>query len=117
LNLVSKVDAPVVCSVWLKISVSCVSFYIMNMTNTFKGSRLKPDAPEFVPSQMISTPTDHPKLNLKEAAKAQKKRERDERKAASLAKKAGKKVAKNLENPDGMCFSSWSDRSLLTNNP
>lgn len=87
------------------------------MPNSFKGSRLKPDAPEFVPSQMNSTPTDLPKLNLNEAAKAQKKRERDERKAASLAKKAGKKIAKNLQNPDGTCLSSWSNRSLLTSYP
>jgi hypothetical protein len=84
--------------------VSCVSVYMMEMPNSYKGSRLKPDAPEFVPTQMNSTPIGHPKLNLKEAAKAQKKKERDERKAASLAKKAGKKVAKHLENPDGTSF-------------
>lgn len=116
LEPVSKVGAPVVRFIWLKISVSCVSSYIMNMPNSLKGSRLKPDAPEFVPSQINSTPTDHPKLNLKEAAKAQKKKERDERKAASLAKKAGKKVAKNLENPDGTFLSSRSNCSLLTGN-
>jgi hypothetical protein len=69
--------------------------------NTFKGSKLKPDAPEFVPTQMKATPIDPPKLNPREAAKTQKKRDRDERKVASLAKKAGKKVAKNLEHPDG----------------
>ena len=88
--------------------MSCVFFYMMDMPNSYKASRLKPDAPEFVPTQMSSTPTDHPKLNLKEAAKAQKKKERDERKAASLAKKAGKKVAKHLENPNGTCLSSRS---------
>ncbi len=88
--------------------MSCVSFHMMDMPNSYKGSRLKPDAPEFVPTQMNSTPTGHPKLNLKEAAKAQKKKERDERKAASLAKKAGKKVSKHLENPNGTCLSSRS---------
>jgi hypothetical protein len=112
-----QVGAPAVYSFWLKISVYCVSSYKMNMPNSVKGSRLKPDAPEFVPTQLISTPTDHPKLNPKETAKAQKKKERDERKAASLAKKADKKVAKNLGNPDGTCLSSRSYRSLLTSNP
>ncbi len=73
----------------------------MNMPNSFKGSKLKPDAPEFVPTQMKTTPTDPAKLNPREVVKAQKKRDRDERKAASLAKKAGKKVAKNLDHPDG----------------
>jgi len=63
---------------------------------------LKPDAPEFIPTQMKTTTTDPSKLNPKDAAKAQKKKERDDRKAASLAKKAGKKAAKTLENPDGM---------------
>jgi hypothetical protein len=73
----------------------------MTTPNFLKGSKLKPDAPEFVPTQMKSTLADPPKLNPKEAAKAQKKRDRDERKATSLAKKAGKKIAKNLDNPDG----------------
>jgi hypothetical protein len=50
---------------------------------------------------MKTTASDPAKLNLKEAAKAQKKRDREERKVASLAKKAGKKIAKNLDHPDG----------------
>jgi hypothetical protein len=73
----------------------------MTTPNTFKGSKLKPDAPEFVPTQMKTSASDPAKLNLKEAAKAQKKRDREERKVASLAKKAGKKIAKNLDHPDG----------------
>lgn len=50
---------------------------------------------------MNSSSADPAKLNAKEAAKAQKKKEREDRKAASLAKKAGKKVAQNLDNADG----------------
>jgi hypothetical protein len=51
---------------------------------------LKPDAPEFVPlhakldTEVVTPPT-------KEALKLQKKAEKEERKAASLGKKAGKK--------------------------
>jgi hypothetical protein len=73
----------------------------MTTTNIFKGSKLKPDAPEFVPTQTKASSTDPAKSNPKEVAKAQKKKDREERKAASLAKKAGKKVAKNLDNLDG----------------
>jgi hypothetical protein len=70
---------------------------------TFKGSKLKPDAPEFVPNQSKDNSTGSPtKSNGKDAAKVQKKKEREERKAASLAKKAGKKVVKQFDAPDGM---------------
>ena len=87
-----------------------------NVPDQFKGSRLKADAPEFVPTQFVaistdsltkqtatemnvaSTSTDSPtKQSTREAAKAQRQIEKDERKAASLAKKAGKKAAKQLD--------------------
>ena len=80
----------------------CWFHYIAAASNTSKGSKLKPDAPEFVPNQPKTTSTDSPtKSSGKEAAKVQKKKEREERKTASLAKKAGKKVAKQLDGPDG----------------
>lgn len=79
-----------------------------------KGSKLKPEAPEFVPTQLKSISTDPAKPNPKEAAKAQKKREREERKAASLAKKAGKKASKILDNIDGTFHGPGLHCSLLT---
>jgi hypothetical protein len=84
--------------------VFCIrSIILRRHLTTFKGSKLKPDAPEFVPNQSKTNSTDSPtKSNGKDAAKVQKKKEREERKAASLAKKAGKKVAKQLDAPDGM---------------
>jgi hypothetical protein len=80
--------------------------YIPSTSNIFKGSRLKPDAPEFIPNQLKPTTADPLKLNSKDAAKAQKKKDRDDRKAASLAKRAGKRAAKTLDNPDGMMTAS-----------
>jgi hypothetical protein len=71
-------------------------------SNTWKGSRLKPDAPEFVPNQPKTVLAEPSKPYTKEAAKTQKKKDREERKAASIAKKAGKKAAKHLELPDGI---------------
>ncbi|CAG8981855.1 hypothetical protein HYALB_00009530 [Hymenoscyphus albidus] len=67
-----------------------------------EGSKLKPDAPEFVPlrskaeSEALSPlkPT-----TSKEAIKAQKKVEKEEKKAASLSKKTAKKA--RFENTDG----------------
>jgi hypothetical protein len=53
-------------------------------------------------------------MNPRESAKVQKKRDRDERKAASLAKKAGKKVAKNLDHPDGRFLDPGSYDPPLT---
>jgi hypothetical protein len=73
----------------------------MTASNTLKGSKLKPDAPEFVPNQLNAVATEPTKPNTKEAAKAQKKKEKEERKAASIAKRAGKKVARHLDVPDG----------------
>ena len=74
--------------------------YISVWSNSLKGSKLKPDAPEFVPTQ--SKPQAQPsaplsKAETKEAAKAQKKQEKEERKIASLTKKAGKKAAKAID--------------------
>lgn len=72
--------------------------------NKKKGSRLKPDAPIFVPcspSTSIPTTESFSKTQSKEAAKesskARKHQEREERKAASLAKKAGKKAAEQVK--------------------
>ncbi|KAK0104792.1 hypothetical protein ONS95_005061 [Cadophora gregata] len=62
-----------------------------------EGSKLKPDAPEFVPGQSVSLSlptTPISKAEAKEAVKAQKKQEKEERKIASLTKKAEKKAAK-----------------------
>jgi hypothetical protein len=71
------------------------------ITNKKKCSRLKPDAPIFVPgSPSKSTPGTEPlpKAQSKEITKellfkVSKKQEKEERKAASLAKKVGKKAA------------------------
>jgi hypothetical protein len=85
---------------------------LLHSPNDIKASKLKPDAPEFVPFR-IKTPADltpqadskdpesPSKINPKDAAKAQKKQEKDERKAASLAKKVGKKVGKQVDGPEG----------------
>lgn len=48
---------------------------------------MKPDAPEFVPLSLSPA-----KPTTKEAIKAQKKLEKEEKKAASLSKKTGKKA-------------------------
>lgn len=50
-----------------------------------QGSRLKPDAPEFVPGSASKIAF---KALAKEAAKMQKKQEKEVKKAAVLAKKA-----------------------------
>ena len=58
---------------------------------------MKPDAPEFVPTQFIpqlQPPAPLSKAEAKEAVKAQKKQEKEERKIASLTRKAGKKAGK-----------------------
>lgn len=80
-----------------------------------KGSRLKADAPEFVPTLFTATPRDSltkpvsdgspSKTTSKGASRLQKQMEKDERKAASLAKKAGKKVVKQIQGrrDDFMC--------------
>jgi hypothetical protein len=85
---------------------------LLHFPNDIKASKLKPDAPEFVPFR-IKAPADltpqadskdpesPSKISLKDAAKAQKKQEKDERKATSLAKKVGKKVSKQVDGPEG----------------
>jgi hypothetical protein len=85
---------------------------LLHSPNDKKASKLKPDAPEFVPFR-IKAPADltpqadskdpesPSKISLKDAAKAQKKQEKDERKATSLAKKVGKKVSKQVDGPEG----------------
>jgi len=87
--------------------------HLLHSPNNIKASKLKPDAPEFVPFR-IKAPADltpqadskdqesPSKINSKDAAKAQKKQEKDERKAASLAKKVGKRVGKQVDGSEGM---------------
>jgi len=82
-----------------------------------EGSKLKPDAPEFVPTQ--SKPQSQPsaplsKAETKEAAKAQKKQEKEERKIASLTKKAGKKAAKAIDRHGMDGNASTADESHST---
>lgn len=78
---------------------------------------MKPDAPEFVPN-LSKFPQLPPmsKAKVKEAVKAQNKLEKEERKAASLAKKAGKSVAKYAERQGGTgnTIHRLSNRALLT---
>ena len=63
------------------------------MSDSTQGSRLKPDAPEFIPlGSKHESDKSLLKLGPKEAAKLQIKREKEEKKAASLNKKAGKKA-------------------------
>ena len=63
------------------------------MSNDTQGSRLKPDAPEFVPlKSKVDLEQSPSKLTPREAAKAQKKLEKEEKKAASLSKRLGKKA-------------------------
>ena len=71
------------------------------VSNYAKDSKLKPDAPEFVPLQP-PTPSDSvTKAISKEAIKKlQKKLEKEERRA-SLSKKTGKKTIKFVQ-PEGM---------------
>jgi hypothetical protein len=70
------------------------------VSNKPQGSKLKPDAPEFIPSRTNATPTSLAKANaketMKEAAKGQKKHEKEDKKAAILAKKADK-IEKKIE--------------------
>lgn len=89
------------------------------MSNLVQSSKLKPDAPEFVPSFANGTGTDSPsKLNpkeaAKEAAKAQKKQEKDEKKSASLAKKAEKIEKKVSKLGTGMYLSFHRNEPVLT---
>ncbi|KAL5314080.1 hypothetical protein ACEPPN_018504 [Leptodophora sp. 'Broadleaf-Isolate-01'] len=67
-----------------------------------EGSKLKPDAPEFIPTKpkpqsqpQAQAPAPISKDETKEAAKAQKKLKKEEKKIASLTKKAGKRAAKS----------------------
>ncbi|TVY75636.1 Heavy metal tolerance protein [Lachnellula suecica] len=77
-----------------------------------EGSKLKPNAPEFVPLQLKSKVSDSiAKSVTKEAAKLQKKLEKEERKAASLSKKAGKKMIRFQS--DGRSLQSLGGRSLM----
>lgn len=85
---------------------------LLHSPNDIKASKLKPDAPEFVPFR-IKAPADlttqadsedpesSSKTNSKDAAKVQKKQGKEERKAASLAKKVGKKTGKQVDGPEG----------------
>jgi len=68
-----------------------------------KGSKLKPDAPEFVPLRSKVGSNKSPvRFNLKTSAKPQKKQEKDERKDKfSLSKKAGKSTGKRTERIEG----------------
>jgi hypothetical protein len=88
------------------------SVLLLHSPNDIKASKLKPDAPEFVPFRIkapadLTPPADSKdqespsKINSKDAAKAQKKQEKDERKAASLVKKVSKKVGKQVDGPEG----------------
>jgi hypothetical protein len=93
-------------------------FFCFILLTILKGSKLKPDAPEFVPLQFKTNPADlttqadskdpesSSKTNSKDVAKAQKKQEKEERKAASIAKKLGKKLGKQVDGPEGIfeCF-------------
>lgn len=76
----------------------------MTASDVTKGSKLKPDAPEFVPLVSkgdVTRPATA--TNSKAAAKAQKKLEKVQRKAASsLTKKAGKSLGRNHDGADGM---------------
>jgi hypothetical protein len=77
-----------------------------------KGSKLKPDAPEFVPSRSTIPSTSNLAKGLsKEAAKAQKEPEKGEcRTLPSLGKKADKKPSKRI---GGM--TSGADHGKYTN--
>jgi hypothetical protein len=78
--------------------------YLMTASDMTKGSKLKPDAPEFVPLASkgdVTRPTTA--ADSKAAAKAQKKLEKEQRKAASsLSKKSGKSLGRNHDGADGM---------------
>jgi hypothetical protein len=85
---------------------------LLDSPNDIKASKLKPNAPEFVPFRIKApadlamqadskNPESPSKMNPKDSAKAQKKQEKEERKAASLAKKVGKKVGKQVDGPEG----------------
>jgi hypothetical protein len=71
--------------------------------NMIKRSKLKPDAPEFVPLRSKVEPNKSTaKFDLKTSAKPQKKQEKDERKDRfSLNKKAGKATGKRTERVEG----------------
>jgi hypothetical protein len=80
-----------------------------NVSNDRKGSKLKPDAPEFVPRRPETDTTDSPaKTETKEEAnerrkmdKEQKKQEKDERKAqSSIGKKVSIKAGKRVDRSD-----------------
>jgi hypothetical protein len=77
---------------------------VMTASDITKGSKLKPDAPEFVPGGSKGDGTRPPTTaDLKAAAKAQKKLEKEQRKAASsLGKKSGKSLGRNHDGADGM---------------
>jgi hypothetical protein len=85
---------------------------LVHFPNDIKASKLKPDAPEFVPFRIkapadLTPPADSKdpespsKINPKDTAKAQKKQGKEERKAANLAKKLGRKAGKQVDGSEG----------------
>lgn len=72
-------------------------------SNLKKGSKLKPDAPEFVPlaSQADSTKTPA-KADSRTSSKAQRKKEKGDRKEkSSMSKKVGKAAGKRVDQSGG----------------
>ncbi|XMA10963.1 hypothetical protein WAI453_003754 [Rhynchosporium graminicola] len=87
-----------------------------------EGSKLKPDAPEFIPSQLPPRPQPQlpaplSKTQAKEAAKAQKKLEKEEKKTASLTKKAGKRATRFTGRLGGDGIASTGDDPQSTDLP
>jgi hypothetical protein len=66
------------------------------MSNQFQGSKLKADAPEFIPS-FARTEGSSKQYNSMDGAKSQEKLGKEEKKAASLREREQRKAASILE--------------------
>jgi len=83
------------------------------LSNPAKDTKLKPDAPEFVPLQPSTLTDSTTRAVSKEAVKLQKKLEKEEQKV-SLVKKTGKKTIKFVQ-PEGVCYHIAERREVTTN--
>jgi len=84
-----------------------------------KGSKLKPDAPEFVPLTLKADERTPSKIDAKNAAKEQKKREKLEKEQQKQQRKVGPSQGKRPGKPlgrhdgaDGMFNETKQNRSL-----
>lgn len=73
----------------------------MGLSDLIKGSKLKPDAPEFVPLRPKADDHTPSKTDAKNAAKEQKKLEKQEKEQQKQQRKAASSVGRKSGKPFG----------------